>query len=361
MTVEFWTMGAGVPTNLAPGTNLPVGNVDGVQMAVQAEQLGYDGIVWVDSQNLVPDCYISMALAAHATSHVQLGTGVTNSYTRHAAVNASCIATVQAESGGRAHMGIGRGDSALAHLGMAPHGVGPFERYLEELQAYLRGESVNFVDSDVDALGLADTPQASHVRYIKAMGPKVPVDVAATGPRVIQAAARHADRISFNVGADVERTLWGMNVAREARVEAGLDPEIPFAAYIPLAVHDDPEQAMRIGAGQVSLFARFSNMYGQIVGPTTEQQAKVLTDIHDNYDMHHHARPTSAQADVIPTEFERSFGVFGSPDYCVQRLGELIEIGIDRFIFRGSPLDPSNPDTESSVRFTQEVIPQLKG
>ena len=361
MSVEFWTMGGGIPTRVAPGTSFVVGTVDGVQMAVQAEELGYDGIVWVDSQNLVADCYISMALAAHATSRIQLGTGVTNSYTRHAAVTASAIATVQAESEGRAHMGIGRGDSALAHLGLAPHGVGAFEQYLKELQTYLRGDSVSFEQSDVDALGLADTPEASHIRYITGLGPKVPVDVAATGPRVIQAAARHADRISFNVGADVERTLWGMDVAREARVEAGLDPEIPFAAYIPLAVHDDPEQAMRIGAGQVSLFARFSNMYGTIVGPATEQQARVLTDIHDNYDMHHHGRPTSAQADVIPTEFERSFGIFGSPDYCVQRLGELIEIGIDRFIFRGSPLDPENPDTESSVRFTQEVIPQLRG
>ena len=100
MTVEFWTMGAGVPTSDDPAV------FDGVQMAVQAEQMGYDGIVWVDSQNLAPDCYISMALAAHATSRIQLGTGVTNSYTRHAAITASCIATVQAESRGRAHMGL---------------------------------------------------------------------------------------------------------------------------------------------------------------------------------------------------------------------------------------------------------------
>ena len=233
MSVEFWTMGAGVPTRSAPGGSSGMPSFDGVQMAVEAERLGYDGIVWVDSQNLAPDCYISMALAAHATSRIQLGTGVTNSFTRHAAVTASCIATIQAESQGRAHMGIGRGDSALAHLGLAPHAVDPFERYLAELQAYLRGDSVAFGETDVEALGLADTPEASNIRYINGMGPKVPVDVAATGPRVIQAAARHADRVSFNVGADVARTLWGMDVAREARVEAGLDPEIPFAAYIP--------------------------------------------------------------------------------------------------------------------------------
>lgn len=355
MTTEFWTMGGGRPTSDDPSV------FDGVQMAVQAEQLGYDGIVWVDSQNLAADCYVSMALAAHATSRIQLGTGVTNSYTRHPAITASAIASIQAESRGRAHMGIGRGDSALAHLGLAPHGVGEFEQYLIQLQAYLRGDEVQFGETDVEALGLADTPQASRIYYMAQMGPKVPVDVAATGPRVIQAAARHADRVSFNLGADVDRTRWGMEVAREAREEAGLDPEIPFAAYIPLAVHDDPEQAMRIGAGQVSLFARFSSMYGTVIGPASDQQARVLTDIHDHYDMHGHGRPGSAQAGVIPTEFERSFGVFGPPDYCVQRLGELIETGVDRFIFRGSPLDPSDPDSESSVRFAQEVIPQLKG
>ena len=58
---------------------------------------------------------------------------------------------------------------------------------------------------------------------------------------------------------------WGMEVARSARAEAGLSPDIPFGAYVPLVVHDDPEEAARIGTFQVSLFARFSAMYGSVV------------------------------------------------------------------------------------------------
>ena len=118
---------------------------------------------------------------------------------------------------------------------------------------------------------------------------------------------------------------------------------------------------MRIGAGQVSLFARFSNMYGEIVG-ADNRAAGQSADRHPRQTTTCTITPSrpAPRPTLIPTEFERSFGVFGPPDYVVQRLGELIEIGIDRFIFRGSPLDPSNPDTESSVRFTQEVIPQLK-
>ena len=53
-----------------------------VRQAVRAEEIGYDGIVYVDSQNRYGDTYVAMALAAHATSTIKLGTGVTNSVTR---------------------------------------------------------------------------------------------------------------------------------------------------------------------------------------------------------------------------------------------------------------------------------------
>ena len=91
-----------------------------VRMAQRAEADGFDGWFVVDSQNLAGDCYVALAQAAAATERIQLGTGVTNPFTRHPAVTASAIASVHAASGGRAVLGIGRGDSALAHLGLAP-------------------------------------------------------------------------------------------------------------------------------------------------------------------------------------------------------------------------------------------------
>jgi len=163
------------------------------------------------------------------------------------------------------------------------------------------------------------------------------------------------------VGADPERARWGVEAARRLRGEAVLERQSPFAGYLPLGFHDDPEEVMRIGAGQVSLFARFSNMYGETVGPASAAQRAVFSAIHDSYDMHGHGRPGSAQAAAIPAEFERAFGVFGPPGYCVERLGELAELGIDRFILRGSPLDPADPDSAASERFVQEVAPQLQG
>lgn len=354
MAVEFWTAGRGRASSGDPSV------FTSARQAQRAEELGYDGITFVDSQNRASDCYVALTVAAHATTRLKLGTGVTNSYTRHPAVTASAIAAIQAESGGRAYLGIGRGDSALAHLGLAPHAVPAFERYLEQLQGYLRGEDVAFGETDVDVLGLADTPDTSRLEWLESSYAKVPVDVAATGPRVIAAAARHADQVSLAVGADPERIKWGMDVASEARANAGLDPDIDFGAYIPTVVHDDPETALGIGAPGLSLFARFSNMYGEIVGPATDNQRDVLTKIHDSYDMHGHAREGSAQSAQVTQEFAGSFGVFGPPDYCVQRLGELIELGVTRFFITGATLDPSHPNSECSERFVSEVAPQLR-
>ena len=208
--------------------------------AQEIEAAGWDGMLVVDSQNLSGDPYVSLALAGAATTRIGLGTGVTNSVTRHAAATATAITSVNRVSNGRAVLGIGRGDSALAHLGRAPARLAQFERYLRQLQTYLRGESVSFDEIDIppdvappmSALELHDAPPASRIAWI-AGGAKVPVEVAASGPKVIALAALHAERVMFTLGADVERLAWGIALARQTRKAAGLDPAgIAFGAYV---------------------------------------------------------------------------------------------------------------------------------
>ncbi len=88
--------------------------------AAEAEQAGWAGPTVVDSQNLSGDTFVVLALAATTTERLGLGTAVANPVTRAAAVNATGALTVDSVSNGRMVFGIGRGDSALAHLGRAP-------------------------------------------------------------------------------------------------------------------------------------------------------------------------------------------------------------------------------------------------
>src|SRR5688572_16284968 len=108
-------------------------------MARQAEADGFDGLSLGDTQCLMADPFVGLTAAAQVTETLKLGVGVTNPVTRHPAVTACAIASVHAESGGRAILGIGRGDSAVSKLGRRAASVHEFETYVERLQRYLSG------------------------------------------------------------------------------------------------------------------------------------------------------------------------------------------------------------------------------
>ena len=320
---------------------------DSTRQARRAEERGWDGLSFVDSQNLSGDVYVAMATAAMATERLIVSTGVTNPVTRHPAVTAGAVASVQAASGGRAVLAIGRGDSALAHLGRAPARVADFERYLVAVQAYLRGEEILFdnlgfgeaVAPPVDDLDLAATAGASSIAWLPSRHPKVPVEVAATGPRTIAAGARHADRVLLALGADPERLRWGIDVARQARLAKGLDPdEIAFGAFVNVVCLPDVGRARDLARGGLSTFARFSVMHGEIVGPVTEPQAEIMRRLHDDYDMRSHTRGDSAQAALLSDEFVDSYAIVGPPDRCVERLRALVALGLDKLVVVGATM-----------------------
>ena len=262
-------------------------------------------------------------------------------------------------------LGIGRGDSALAHLGYAPAPISVLGHYLERLQGYLRGEAVPFdADTNVSGLGLATVPESSRIEWIRpGRYPKVVVDVAATGPKVIRLAARLADRVTFAVGADPERIRWAIATADAARVAAGLRTGTGvYGAYVNVVVNDDAEFARRLGEGGLSLFGRFQAMYGHTVGPATPEAREATEAIHDAYDMTRHSRSGSPQAGKITSEFAGQFGVFGTAEYCVQRLREVVALGVQRLVIvgPGRDVDPGAAST-AEARFVEEVLPALKG
>lgn len=354
--MQLWT------TNVASGRGA-------TRIARQAEEAGWDGLLVVDSQNLSGDPYISLALAATVTTTLGLGTGVTNSVTRHAAVTANSITSVNRVSNGRAVMGIGRGDSALAHLGRAPARLAQFERYLRHLQIYLAGGSVPFDEIDIplefappmSELELAAAPPASRIGWI-AEGPKVPVEVAASGPKVIALSALHADRIMFTLGADVERVAWGIALARRTRREAGLDPDaIAFGAYVNCGCHTDVARARGLVRGGLTTFARFSVMHGRASGPLADKDREVLKTLRESYDMRAHTRGDSRQAGTLTDAFVDRFAIAGPPDHCVARLRELAALGLDKIATSGSTRGADAEDAAfGRALFEKEVLPHAR-
>jgi 5,10-methylenetetrahydromethanopterin reductase len=318
-------------------------------LAQLAEDHGWDGLAFTDSQNLGGDVFAALAIAAQVTRRITLATGATNPATRHPAVIASAIATIQAESAGRAFLGIARGDSALAYIGRKPLPLDQFGQALEHIQAYLQGQSV-----DCDGFD-------SRIQWLaRSKLPKVRMSVAATGPKVIQLAARVADAITFSVGADPLRLKAAIQTAQQARAEAGLS-QLSFGAYINAVAHPDVKVARDLVRGRLGVYARFSTMDRNVMNSLPEADRKVAEDLVSNYDIRSHAASGARHEAALADDFVDRFGIVGPSEHVAERLSELIRLGLDHIVVVGHSRNTS-PEifAESSRRFCDEVIPAVK-
>ncbi|MGI9645955.1 MAG: LLM class flavin-dependent oxidoreductase [Ilumatobacteraceae bacterium] len=317
-------------------------------IARRIEELGFRSIVFADTQNLAPETWSQLILAATATSRIELGPGVTNPVTRDPAVTASAALGVQVASGGRLVIGIGRGDSSMAKIGRKPAPPADFERYLQRLRAYLDGDTI---DRD-------GTP--SRIEWLDEVDvPHVPIEVSATGPKVIEMSARIADRICFAVGADVDRLADCVARARQGAEAAGRDPgDIRLGAYVNCVVNDDPAVAREAVRGGVASFAHFSGFPGMQIDELPESVRKAAETMRTDYDMAHHGAAAGSHAQSLEADFIHRFGIAGPLDEARARFEEIRDLGIDFVrIIPGSRDAPSEVTLPSIAQLSTLVDP----
>ena len=322
------------------------------RLAKRAEAGGWDGIALTDSQNLVGDPFVAMALGASVTEHLQFMTGVTNPATRHPAALATAIATVQEVSGGRAVLGIGRGDTALFHLGRPPMRIDDFFARIREVHAYLRGETIDL------------NGHPSRLRWLdRARQPAVPIDIAASGPKVIAFAARTVERVTFAVGADPGRLSWALDLARTSMRAAGRsDADVSFGAYINVGCHPDPGAARDLIRGAIAAFAHFSAMPGSTGAGLDENDRQVVAEVGRRYDSNRHLSNTADHSSALPDSFVDRFAVVGGAEACARRLLDLSSLGLDRLVITGPTIDADPTDARVHHRLVgDELLPALRG
>src|SRR5439155_9434258 len=319
--------------------------------ARRVEQLGFDTVLFPDSQNLAPEVWGQLMLAAKSTTRVKLGPGVSNSVTRDPAVTASAALALQVESEGRALLGIGRGDSAVQRIGKREDPVAGFERYLTTVQAYLRGEAV-------DRHGFA-----SRLEWLeRVQAPKVPVVVAATGPRVVEAAARRADAVCLAVGCDPGHVGAKLAHAREAARAAGRAAgSVRFGAFVTCVVHDDVRAARSAVRGSAASFARFSAFRGSDLSRLPEPLLSAARYLREHYDMRAHTRTDAAHAAGLSDEFVDWFAIAAPPAEATLRLRKLAALGLDFvWIIPGSTGIPREVAAASLASLARDVAPALR-
>jgi 5,10-methylenetetrahydromethanopterin reductase len=322
------------------------------QNAKMVEDLGFASLILPDSQNLAPEVWGQLMLAAQATSRIRLGPGVTNSVTRDPAVTACAALSLQVESKGRAVLGIGRGDSSVQRIGKTQDPVASFERHLETVQTYLRGEAV-------ERDGFESRLEWLHEMKVA----KVPVEVAATGRRVIAAAARRADRICLAVGADPEHLGAALAHARAAAQAAGRDPStIAYGAFVNCVVNDDVAVARDACRGAVATFARFSALQGSDPDGLPPPLRRAVLYLREHYDMRDHTRTGVAHTAGIADDFVDWFAIAGPADVAVRRLKALAALGLDFVhVIPGSTGMAREVAMASVMQLARDVVPAVSG
>jgi 5,10-methylenetetrahydromethanopterin reductase len=321
-------------------------------LARRMEQLGFASLLFTDSQNLCPEVWSQLSLAARASERIRLGPGVTNSVTRDPALTACAAATLQSTSQGRALLCVGRGDSAVQRIGRREQPVRDFEIYLTTVQAYLRGESV-----DRDGF-------ASRLEFLPALGdlPKVPLEVMATGPRVIELSARVADRVCLALGADPAFLADRIAAARRAAADAGRPPgALQVGAIVNCVIADDVAAAREAIRGGATTFARFSSFRGNDLAALPAALRDAVDWIRGHYDMRDHTRTGVAHTRGISDAFVDWFGIAGPAALARERFRALAALGLDFVhVVPGSTGADRNVVAASLAALAKEIVPLFR-
>jgi 5,10-methylenetetrahydromethanopterin reductase len=314
-----------------------------------AESCGYDLAGYGDTQNLLPDAYVTLAAMAMRTSRIKLCTTVSNPVTRHPSVAASGFAALQQLSGGRAIFGIGTGDSAVKNMGGRAATVDQIRRYCVAFRDLVRGDTTDYDGTPMRLLWDA---------------PSVPCYLAAEGPRMMQLAGEVADGVIFGNGISTEVVDANLAAVRSAAATAGRDPDAIEPWFLTKVVlSDEPEEelwhrlawTLAASANHAFLFT-FAGKHvpAELEEPLRRLMAGYRSHEHNQVDTPGHN--AALVTDNGLTEFlGRRFLIGGTPEHVAGRIRELADHGATNLLFTAMWGDPIG----YTRRIADEVMPLL--
>jgi 5,10-methylenetetrahydromethanopterin reductase len=305
---------------------------EGIKRAQLSEGLGFDIQGFSENHSRSTDCFGEMRDAARGTSRIKLACGPVNFVTRHPGVVAAGIIPIQILSGGRAICNLATGDSAVAAAGKQRQRIADMERDLVILRTYFDRGVVEYENGKTSRLEWADN----------LTWPYLPIQMAASGPKAIALAARRADRICLGIGTNPERVRWALDIINEELAKHGRDREkMRIGVFVPIAITADRASGRNAIRTRVSAWAHMQSGTGTDLSQQPEILRNVTARMRNNYDYSFHRPGAPAEnpnSAVIDEEFGDWMGIGGPVSYCIDRMSELVDIGLD-FFMTALPVD----------------------
>ncbi len=277
-----------------PGT-APMPELVSLVQAIEAA--GFDGAGILDSQLLSRDTFVVLGQAAATTSRLTLFPAVTNPFTRHASVLAGGIQTVEELAPGRVKFVLGTGYTSASSIGRKPATLAEMRECIRTVRTLLAGESVDF----------AGTPG----RLGYAAKRRIPIIMAASGPKAIELAGEIADGVLLLVGFNrgiVETALGYLERGAKRAGRRLADLEIIWA--------------VRTGMAATTAEARLPKL------EIPDAVHRIYPDLSHARDWEAAIAATSFVPNDVVAQLCDAYGLIGTPDDCAGRIAEATKLGV---------------------------------
>jgi 5,10-methylenetetrahydromethanopterin reductase len=301
------------------------------ELCREAEATGFDWLGVADSQSVFHELYVALTLAALNTSRARLGPLVTNPQTRHLVVTASAMASVDELSGGRAVLGLGSGDSAIYTLGAPPATVAGLQDAIETLGRLTGGEAVK---------------REARTWQVHRTSRRVPIYLAAEGPRTLELAGRVADGVIVGLGLTPEVIALSLAaIERGARAAGRRLADLDIWWFAKTNVADT--RAAAVAPIKMALAASANHAFRFTLdgkGVAAELH-EAIRGLQREYNAHHHEIAGAGNAVLTDrwglTDFlVDRFAIAGTPHDCVAQIRRAMAAGARQFITTSFVPDP---------------------
>jgi alkanesulfonate monooxygenase SsuD/methylene tetrahydromethanopterin reductase-like flavin-dependent oxidoreductase (luciferase family) len=314
------------------------------RLAERADRYGYAMIGIADTPGNAMDPWVSAAIVALASRRTRIALCVTNLLTRHPAVSAAAIASLDHISNGRAVLGIGAGHSGTRNVGLPRSSAKDLADGATFIKALLGGGPAS--------LGAA----TAHLPWIKRAPP---VFLAASHPRPLRAAGATADGVFANYGLAAENIRDSQSHIREGRKAAGCDPDDIEIWQIAALDCSEDRDAARSKVGAMLAF-----LAGYIIGDKHLETRGVPQALHEPLlELRRRYSTRPGEADIKLVEelglfdyLSRRLSICGNPQDCLAQARAAKAAGAKRLMLTVSLA--SDP-VRTVELFGEHVLPKL--
>lgn len=291
-----------------------------IQQVKMLDDAGVAMIGCGDSQALYHEQFIRTALAAEHSRYSRVGTWITNPITRHPAVTAAAIATVDDIAPGRTFLGVGTGDSTVYNASLRPSSLASLERFVTTVRE-LHEDGASTWRGKPCYLGWAKR--------------RIPIGMAVSGPRAMRLAGKVADVVWVCFGIQENEIALAKQYLEEGAKEAGRSlADIDVWWMVQFNIADSRAEALEPIKANLATSGHIIFRYGLDGKAVPGEHQVAAQELARRYQPTRHFDNVGLTDDLGLTDYLADrLSIVGTVTECIQHIKDLERLGANQLFF----------------------------